>query len=175
MCTAIVSSRGIFPVDGSARGEDFYLATRGDFSLATRGDLEVATREDFFMAMDTRPGRGLRRRGNGAGRVARSRLLSPLPVVQPDRIPPTDVQLAQLHGTPPLLDRPAEGNLVGRGPQPDAAPCAETSGADAVPRRPAADHHHHARARPRRGRRQVVPAEGLSRCRGVAPTFPAGL
>lgn len=53
MCTAIVSSRGIFPVDGSARGEDFYLATRGDFSLATRGDLEVATREDFFMAMDT--------------------------------------------------------------------------------------------------------------------------
>ena len=63
MCTAIVSSRGIFPVDGSARGEDFYLATRGDFSLATRGDfslatrgdLEVATREDFFMAMDTMP------------------------------------------------------------------------------------------------------------------------
>ncbi len=52
MCTAIVSSRGIFPVDGSARGEDFYLATRGDFSSATRGDLEVATREDFFMAMD---------------------------------------------------------------------------------------------------------------------------
>ena len=52
MCTAIVSSRGIFPVDGSARGEDFYLATRGDFSLATREDLEVATREDFFMAMD---------------------------------------------------------------------------------------------------------------------------
>ena len=54
MCTAIVSSRGIFPVDGSARGEDFYLATRGDFSLATRGDLEVATREDFFMATDIR-------------------------------------------------------------------------------------------------------------------------
>jgi hypothetical protein len=43
-------------VDGSARGEDFYLATRGDFSLATRGDLEVATREDFFMAMDTLSG-----------------------------------------------------------------------------------------------------------------------
>ena len=57
MCTAIVSSRGIFPVDGSARGEDFYLATRGDFSLATRGDLEVATREDFFMAMDRGRGR----------------------------------------------------------------------------------------------------------------------
>ena len=52
VCTAIVSSRGIFLVDGSARGEDFYLATRGDFSLATRGDLEVATREDFFMATD---------------------------------------------------------------------------------------------------------------------------
>ena len=52
MCTAILSSRRTFLVDSSARGEDFYLATRGDFSVATRGDLEVATREDFFMATD---------------------------------------------------------------------------------------------------------------------------
>ena len=56
MCTAIVSSRGIFLVDGSARGEDFYLATREDFFLAIRGDLEVATREDFFMATDNGAG-----------------------------------------------------------------------------------------------------------------------
>lgn len=47
MCTATVSGRGTFPVDGSARGEDFYVATREDISLAIRGDLEVATREDF--------------------------------------------------------------------------------------------------------------------------------
>ncbi len=53
MCTATVSGRGTFLVDGSARGEDFYMATREDFSLAIRGDLEVATREDFFMATDT--------------------------------------------------------------------------------------------------------------------------
>jgi hypothetical protein len=39
-------------VDGSARGEDIYMAAREDFSLATRGDLEVATREDFLMATD---------------------------------------------------------------------------------------------------------------------------
>jgi hypothetical protein len=39
-------------VDGSARGEDFYMATRGEFLLAIREDLEVATREDFFMATD---------------------------------------------------------------------------------------------------------------------------
>jgi len=45
VCTAIVSSRGTFLVDGSARGEDFYLATSADFPLAMR--------EDFFMAMDT--------------------------------------------------------------------------------------------------------------------------
>ena len=56
MCTATVSGRGTFLVDGSARGEDFYMATREDFSLAIRGDLEVATREDFFMATDTRKG-----------------------------------------------------------------------------------------------------------------------
>ena len=53
MCTATVSGRGTFPVDGSARGEDFYVATREDILLAIRGDLEVATREDFLMAMDT--------------------------------------------------------------------------------------------------------------------------
>ncbi|MDA8075156.1 MAG: hypothetical protein M0Z40_07980 [Actinomycetota bacterium] len=40
-------------MDGSARGEDVYMATREDFSLATSGDLEVATREDFLMAMDS--------------------------------------------------------------------------------------------------------------------------
>jgi hypothetical protein len=45
--------RGTLLVDGSARGEDFYLATSADFPLAMREDLEVATREDFFMAMDT--------------------------------------------------------------------------------------------------------------------------
>src|SRR5581483_12465344 len=28
---------GVFPVDGSVRGEDFYLATRGDMNLATAG------------------------------------------------------------------------------------------------------------------------------------------
>ena len=44
-------------VDGSARGEDVYMATREDFSLATSGDLEVATREDFLMAMDKCSGR----------------------------------------------------------------------------------------------------------------------
>ena len=59
MCTATVSGRRTFVVDGSARGEDVYMATREDFSLATSGDLEVATREDFLMAMDT--GRGPRR------------------------------------------------------------------------------------------------------------------
>ena len=62
MCTATVSGRGTFLVDGSARGEDFYMATREDFSLAIRGDLEVATREDFFMATDRGDGR-LRRSG----------------------------------------------------------------------------------------------------------------
>jgi transposase len=53
VCTTTVSSRGVFPVDGSARGEDFYLATRGDFYLATRGDMNLATCGDFFMATDT--------------------------------------------------------------------------------------------------------------------------
>ena len=53
MCTATVSDRGTFLVDGSARGADFYVATREDILLAIRGDLEVATREDFLMAMDT--------------------------------------------------------------------------------------------------------------------------
>ena len=53
MCTATVSGRRTFVVDGSARGEDVYMATREDFSLATRGDLDVATREDFLMAMDS--------------------------------------------------------------------------------------------------------------------------
>ena len=52
VCTTTVSSRGVFPVDGSARGEDFYLAIRGDFYLATRGDMNLATRGDFFMATD---------------------------------------------------------------------------------------------------------------------------
>jgi hypothetical protein len=54
VCTTTVSSRGVSPVDGSARGEDFYLAIRGDFSLATRGDMNLATRGDFFMATDKR-------------------------------------------------------------------------------------------------------------------------
>jgi len=53
VCIAIVSSRGTFLVDASARGEDFYLATSEDFPLAMREDLEVATREDLFMAMGT--------------------------------------------------------------------------------------------------------------------------
>lgn len=53
VCTAIVSSRGTFLVDGSARGEDFYLATSEDFPLAMREDLEVATRQDVFMAMNS--------------------------------------------------------------------------------------------------------------------------
>lgn len=43
-------------VDGSARGEDVYMATRGDLCLAIREDLEVATREDFFMATDSGTG-----------------------------------------------------------------------------------------------------------------------
>lgn len=51
--TATVSGRGTSLVDGSARGGDFYVATRGDISLAIRGDLHMATREDFFMATDT--------------------------------------------------------------------------------------------------------------------------
>jgi hypothetical protein len=55
VCTTTVSSRGVFPVDGSARGEDFYLAIRGDFYLATRGDMNLATRGDFFMATDKVP------------------------------------------------------------------------------------------------------------------------
>ena len=55
VCTTTVSSRGVCPVDGSARGEDFYLATRGDIYLATRGDMNLATRGDFFMATDTQP------------------------------------------------------------------------------------------------------------------------
>jgi hypothetical protein len=54
VCTATVSGWGTFVVDGSARGEDIYMAAREDFSLATRGDLEVATREDFLMATDNR-------------------------------------------------------------------------------------------------------------------------
>jgi hypothetical protein len=53
VCTAIVSSRGTFLVDASARGEDFYLATSEDFPLAMREDLEVATRQDVFMAMNS--------------------------------------------------------------------------------------------------------------------------
>jgi hypothetical protein len=44
VCTATVSDRGSFLVDASAKGEDFYVATRGD--------LELATREDFYMATD---------------------------------------------------------------------------------------------------------------------------
>jgi hypothetical protein len=52
VCTTTVSSRGVSPVDGSARGEDFYRAIRGDFYLATRGDMNLATRGDFFMATD---------------------------------------------------------------------------------------------------------------------------
>ncbi|MGH8995330.1 MAG: hypothetical protein ACRDYB_04755, partial [Acidimicrobiales bacterium] len=40
-----VSGRGSTFADGSARGEDFYMATSGDIDLATR--------EDFFMATDT--------------------------------------------------------------------------------------------------------------------------
>jgi hypothetical protein len=60
VCTTTVSIRGVFPVDGSARGEDFYLAIRGDFYLATRGDMNLATRGDFFMATDSRcPGMSL--------------------------------------------------------------------------------------------------------------------
>jgi len=55
VCTTTVSDRGASLVDGSARGEDVYMATREDFSLVTRGDLEVATRDDFFMAMDRVP------------------------------------------------------------------------------------------------------------------------
>jgi hypothetical protein len=51
--TATVSGRGTSLVDGSARGGDFYVATRGDISLAIRGDLHMATREDFFMATDS--------------------------------------------------------------------------------------------------------------------------
>jgi len=53
VCTATVSGRRTFLVDGSARGEDVYMATRGDILLAIRGDLEVATREDFLMATDS--------------------------------------------------------------------------------------------------------------------------
>ena len=52
VCTATVSGRGTTPVDASARGGDFQLATSGDNRLATNGDIDVATREDFFMAMD---------------------------------------------------------------------------------------------------------------------------
>jgi hypothetical protein len=52
-CTSTVSSRGVFPVDASARGEDFYLAIRGDFFLATSGDTNLATRGDSFMATDS--------------------------------------------------------------------------------------------------------------------------
>lgn len=43
-------------MDGSARGADFYVATREDISLAVRGNLEVATLEDFSIATNTRPG-----------------------------------------------------------------------------------------------------------------------
>jgi hypothetical protein len=57
VCTSTVSSRRVFRVDASARGEDFQLATRGDFYLATSGDLNLATRGDFFMATDTLPPR----------------------------------------------------------------------------------------------------------------------
>jgi hypothetical protein len=53
VCTTTVSSRGVSPVDGSARGEDFYLAIRGDLYLATRGDMNLATCGDFFMATDS--------------------------------------------------------------------------------------------------------------------------
>ena len=53
MCTDTVSGRGTTPVDASARGGDFQLATTGDFQMAIRGDLELATHGDFFMATDT--------------------------------------------------------------------------------------------------------------------------
>ena len=56
MCTATGSGRRTFLVDGSARGEDVYIATRGEILLAICEDLEVATREDFLMAAD-RPSR----------------------------------------------------------------------------------------------------------------------
>jgi hypothetical protein len=63
VCTATVSGRRTFLVDGSARGEDVYMATRGDILLAIRGDLEVATREDFLMATDTPRHSGFLRAG----------------------------------------------------------------------------------------------------------------
>ena len=56
MCTATGSGRRTFLVDGSARGEDVYIATRGEILLAICEDLEVATREDFLRAAD-RPSR----------------------------------------------------------------------------------------------------------------------